>query len=131
MQFPAGFAQYGVTDGDRLLGGFFWRGGGIGNRSTGFFRGNRCYRWWRYQRRFLPEFEVDLVLGDQEIAIEVKSTELAHSNHLKGLRRFKEEYSVRRAILISLDSKPRKTADQIEILPWKIFLEQLWGGRIL
>jgi uncharacterized protein len=50
---------------------------------------------------------------------------------LKGLRKFKEEYSVKRAILVSLDPKPRKTEDQIEILPWKIFLEQLWAGDIL
>jgi uncharacterized protein len=76
-------------------------------------------------------FEVDFILAEHEVAIEVKSTESADSNHLKGLRKFKEEYSVRRAILVSLDPKRRKTEDQIEILPWKIFLEQLWGGDIL
>lgn len=76
-------------------------------------------------------FEVDFILGDHEIAIEVKSTEAANANHLKGLRRFKEEYSVRRSILVSLDSKPRKTEDQIEILPWQTFLEQLWGSEII
>jgi len=76
-------------------------------------------------------FEVDFILGDHEIAIEAKSTELANTTHLKGLRRFKEEHSVRRSILVSLDSKPRKTQDQIEILPWQIFLEQLWGGKVV
>ena len=76
-------------------------------------------------------FEVDCILGDHEIAIEVKSTEAANANHLKGLRRFKEEYSVRRSILVSLDSKPRKTEDQIEILPWQTFLEQRWGSEII
>ena len=76
-------------------------------------------------------FEVDFILGDHEITIEVKSTELAYATHLKGLRRFKEEYSVRRSILVSLDSKPRMTEDQIEILPWQIFLEQLWGGELV
>ncbi len=75
-------------------------------------------------------FEVDFILGDHEICIEVKSTELANTTHLKGLRRFREEYSVQRSILVSLDSRPRKTEDQIEILPWHIFLEQLWGGGI-
>jgi predicted AAA+ superfamily ATPase len=75
-------------------------------------------------------FEVDFVLGGHEIAIEVKSTDLANASHLKGLRRFKEEYSVRRSILVSLDSKPRMTEDQIEILPWRIFLEQLWAGEV-
>ena len=76
-------------------------------------------------------FEVDFVLGDHEIAVEVKSTKLANKTHLKGLRRFREEYSVRRSILVSLDPKPRKTEDQIEILPWQVFLEQLWGGDII
>jgi predicted AAA+ superfamily ATPase len=75
-------------------------------------------------------FEVDFVLGDHEVAIEVKSTDLADSRHLSGLRRFKEEYAVRRSILVSLDPRPRKTEDQIEILPWQVFLEQLWGYEL-
>jgi len=75
--------------------------------------------------------EVDFILGDHEIVIEVKSTEAANATHLKGLRRFKEEYSIRRSILVSLDLNPRKTEDQIEILPWQTFLEQLWGSEII
>ncbi len=76
-------------------------------------------------------FEVDFILGDHDIAIEVKSTELAGSTHLKGLRRFKEEYQIKRRILVSMDSKPRQTEDGIEILPWRVFLERLWGGDII
>jgi predicted AAA+ superfamily ATPase len=76
-------------------------------------------------------FEVDFILEDHEIAVEVKSTNMANSTHLKGLRRFKEEYSVRRSILVSLDPKARKTKDHIEILPWQEFLQQLWGGDII
>ena len=74
--------------------------------------------------------EVDFILGDHEIAVEAKSTDLANASHLKGLRAFKEEFRVRRAILVSLDPRPRRTDDQIEILPWRIFLKQLWGGEI-
>lgn len=76
-------------------------------------------------------FEVDFILGDHDIAIEVKSTELANSMHLRGLRRFKEEYRVKRSLLVSMDSKPRQTEDGIEILPWKIFLQRLWSGNIV
>ena len=76
-------------------------------------------------------FEVDFLLGEHEIAIEVKSTSLANRTHLKGLRRFKEEYETRRSILVSLDSKSRETEDGIEILPWGIFLNMLWGGDII
>ncbi len=76
-------------------------------------------------------FEVDFILGDHEISIEVKSTELANTTHLKGLRRFKEEYRVRRSILVSRDLQPRLTEDHIEILPWQEFLNRLWSGEIL
>lgn len=76
-------------------------------------------------------FEVDFILGDHEIAIEAKATQFANENHLKGLQRFKEEYQTKRCILVSLDPKPRKLRNQIEILPWKIFLEQLWSGKIV
>ena len=76
-------------------------------------------------------FEVDFILGDHEIAIEVKAAELAGAPHLKGLRGFKEEYTVRRSIVISMDLQPRKTEDHIEILPWQEFLTQLWGGKVI
>jgi len=76
-------------------------------------------------------FEVDFILGDHEVAIEVKSTELAGGINLKGLRRFKEEYQAKRYILVSLDPKPRLTEDQIEIYPWRIFLEKLWNSEII
>ena len=75
-------------------------------------------------------FEVAFILGDHEIAIEVKSTDFANSTHLKGLRRFKEEYPTRRSILVSMDPTPRKTEDLIEIVPWRVFPEQLWQGDI-
>ncbi len=75
--------------------------------------------------------EVDFILGDHEVVIEVKSTENIQKTQLKGIRRFMEEYRVRKPIVVSLDPKPRKTEDNIEILPWKYFLEQLWGGEII
>jgi uncharacterized protein len=122
----------------------FTRRGNVEQGSELFGRAFEHYIWMEliahshYSELFYPitfwrtssGFEVDFVLGDHEIAIEVKSTGLASTNHLKGLRRFKEEYSVRRSILVSLDSKPRKTEDHIEILPWRNFLEQLWAGEI-
>jgi uncharacterized protein len=92
-----------------------------------------------YSERFYPifywrtasGFEVDFILGEHEIAIEVKSTELANDAHLKGLRRFREEHKVRKTLLISRDTAPRQTSDGIEILPWHTFLEQLWAGEII
>jgi len=55
---------------------------------------------------------------------------MAHAWHLKGLKSFAEEYKVKRLILISNDPYPRKT-EGIDILPWKVFLDQLWAGEII
>jgi predicted AAA+ superfamily ATPase len=74
--------------------------------------------------------EIDFVLGENEVAIEVKSTDNANHRHLKGLLAFAEEYTVKKSILISNDPYPRLVGD-ILILPWKVFLERLWGGEII
>ena len=83
-----------------------------------------------YYWRTASQLEIDFVLGDHEVAIEVKSTEQAHTRHLKGLKAFAEEYEVKKLILISNDPLPR-LVENIEILPWKIFLERLWSGQII
>lgn len=75
--------------------------------------------------------EVDFILGDHEIAIEAKGTDHARPKHLKGLHQFREEYTTRRSILVSLDERQRKTEDGIEILPWRIFLEKLWADEVI
>ena len=83
-----------------------------------------CY--WRTA----SQLEIDFVLGEHEVAIEVKSTEQANSRHLKGLKAFSEEYDVNKLILISNDPLPRLVGN-ILILPWQIFLERLWAGEII
>jgi uncharacterized protein len=80
--------------------------------------------------RTASQLEVDFVLGDHEIAVEVKSTNMANIRHLKGLKSFSEEYAVKKSILVSNDPLPR-ILEGIQILPWRIFLEQLWAGEIL
>jgi len=83
-----------------------------------------CY--WRTA----SQLEIDFVLGDHEVAIEVKATEQANSRHLKGLKAFAEEYNVKKKILISNDPLPRLMGDTL-ILPWKVFLERLWNDEII
>lgn len=75
-------------------------------------------------------FEVDFVLGDHETAIEVKSTNNANPRHLRGLKSFADEYNVKQLILVSNDPYPRKI-DNITVLPWRTFLEQLWAGDVV
>jgi predicted AAA+ superfamily ATPase len=75
--------------------------------------------------------EVDLILGECEIALEIKSTDNVNQKHLRNLRIFNEEFKVKRSIVVSLDSQKRITADRIEIIPWQLFLKQLWSNLIM
>ncbi len=83
-----------------------------------------------YYWRTTSQIEIDFVLGDHEVAIEVKGTNEANARHLKGLKAFAEEYEVKKLILVSNDPLPR-LVDGIEILPWKVFLERLWKDEII
>ena len=80
--------------------------------------------------RTSSQTEVDFILGDNEVAVEVKATEQANEKHLKGLKSFASEYNTKRLILVSNDNLPRKTGN-ISILPWRVFLEKLWVGEII
>jgi predicted AAA+ superfamily ATPase len=81
--------------------------------------------------RTASQLEVDFILGEHEVALEIKGTEKAQSHHLRGLLAFGDEYKIRRRILVTHDPHPRIFEGKIEILPWKIFLEDLWGGKVI
>jgi len=74
--------------------------------------------------------EVDFIVGDAEVAIEVKSTDNPTSDQLRGLRSWKEDHPGSRCILVSRVSQKRQTTDHIDILPWQEFLDNLWSGKI-
>lgn len=83
-----------------------------------------------YYWRTASQIEIDFVLGNNDVAIEVKATNNALPKHLKGLKAFSEEYAVKQLILVCNEPLPR-ISDGIRILPWKIFLEELWAGKIM
>ena len=83
-------------------------------------------RYWRTA----SQIEVDFILGDPEVAIEVKATNNVNPRHLRGLISFAEEYKVKKQIVVSTDPYPRKIGN-IHILPWQDFLRQLWSGEII
>lgn len=90
--------------------------------------------WKEYKRKTLPltfwrtpsQLEVDFVLGD-EVAIEVKASANLSPRALAPLRALAEEIPMRRRIVVSLDSMPRRTDDGIEIMPITAFLTTLWA----
>jgi predicted AAA+ superfamily ATPase len=83
-----------------------------------------------YYWRTASQIEIDFVLGNNDVAIEVKATNNVHSKHLKGLKSFSDEYAVKQLILVCNEPLPR-ISDGVRILPWKIFLEELWAGKIM
>jgi predicted AAA+ superfamily ATPase len=83
-----------------------------------------------YYWRTASQIEIDFVLGNNDVAIEVKATNNVHSKHLKGLKSFSDEYAVKQLILVCNEPLPR-ISDGVRILPWKIFLEELWAGKII
>jgi predicted AAA+ superfamily ATPase len=80
--------------------------------------------------RTTSQLEVDFILGDHEVALEVKGTPAAKDKHFKGLKAFADEYKTRRSIVVSLDDKPRQVGDFL-VLPWRDFLMRLWAGEII
>lgn len=73
--------------------------------------------------------EVDAVLGEAEVAIEIKSAEEVMTKHLKGLKAFGEEYPESRRIIVSLDIFNRRMGE-IKCLYVKDFFKMLWNGEI-
>lgn len=80
--------------------------------------------------RTTSQLEVDFILGEHQIAIEVKSTDNIQTKHLKGLKCFSEEYMVKKLIAVSNDPFERQIGN-IHVMPWKIFLAKLWEGEII
>ncbi len=74
--------------------------------------------------------EVDFVLGGGEVAIEVKGSSRIENKHLRSLKAFMETYSPRNAMLVC-NEKQERVVGKIRIIPWRNFLQDLWGGRII
>ena len=79
--------------------------------------------YWRSQ----SGFEVDFLIGDHT-AIEVKATRTASNTHLRSLKALMDEKKFKRYLCVCQESRARRR-DGIEILPFQVFLENLWQGE--
>lgn len=92
------------------------------------YRGqDRSLHFWRTS----AGQEVDLVVGDLELALEFKSALRVRTTDLSGVRTLLDEHKVGRTIVVSREPRPRLTEDRIEILPWQAFCKMLWGGELI
>jgi predicted AAA+ superfamily ATPase len=77
--------------------------------------------------------EVDFILNRGNVAIETKISSNVDLSELKGLAAFCEDYQPRHALVVC--QAPRKRLmttigkTNIEVLPWREFLENLWSGK--
>lgn len=91
-----------------------------------------------YREKYLPMsfwrtstgFEVDLIVGDFDLAVEFKATENVKMEHLRGLKALMEENTVKKSILVSLEKEPRQI-DNILSLSWEMFCKRLWQNELL
>jgi predicted AAA+ superfamily ATPase len=98
-----------------------------------------CWAYRHYSRKDFPVSfwrtasgsEVDLILGDGEVAIEVKSVEHASGMRLKGLHLFAEEFKPKEGIIVSRAKFPEKINRLTTVLPWQHFCKKLWNGDII
>lgn len=74
--------------------------------------------------------EVDFILGDAEVAVEIKGSSRVDPTDLKPLKAFVEEYRPAKALLVS-NEKTERVVDKIRILPWRNFLSELWEGKAI
>lgn len=100
---------------------------------------NEVRAWIEYERLDLPlafwrtssGLEVDLIVGDLDVAIECKSTREIRAVDLKGLRALRQEHRPRRCLLVSRVREKRQTDDGITLVPWREFCGELWSGGLL
>lgn len=83
-------------------------------------------RFWRTK----AGLEVDFILGDGQVAVETKGASRIHTTDLRPLLAFCEDHSPKKAIVVCNEPEPRLVG-QIEILPWREFLQRLWSDDII
>ncbi len=83
--------------------------------------------YWHTQNN---AYEVDAIIGDAELAIEIKSSDKIVSSHLKSLKAFQEEHPKCKLVVVCLEEKPR-LFNGVEVWPATTFLLNLWRGKIM
>ena len=83
-----------------------------------------------YWRTLDIKYEVDAIIGDAEVAIEIKSSDNVASRDTKGLKAFGEEHPDAKLILLSMEGRPRML-NGVEVWPVAQFLPRLWDRKVI
>ena len=87
--------------------------------------------YWRTK----SDLEVDFILGDGEVAIEVKISNHVERKDLRGLEAFVEEHQPKQAYCVSLTPRAKKitlsNGSVVVDLPWQDFVQKLWNQELM
>ena len=83
-------------------------------------------QYWRTK----TGLEVDFILGQGEVAIETKGSSRVDEHDLRPLQAFIQEHKPRKALVVCNELMERRVG-QIRVLPWRVFLQELWVGEII
>ena len=72
--------------------------------------------------------EVDFILGNGQVAVEVKSR--VRARDLRGIKAFVEEFKPEKAIVVSAEDD-RRRIDSVEVMPYTEFISQLNDGNLI
>lgn len=74
--------------------------------------------------------EVDFVLGNGQVAVEVKGSSRVDNRDLRSLEAFREEHKPRHAYVVCTEAATRIHGG-VTIIPWREFLHKLWNGKVI
>jgi len=97
-----------------------------------YFEKNVDFSFWRTK----SGLEVDFILNKGWAAIEVKISNSISKTDLKGLFAFSEETGSRLLYLVCNEKRKRQInpgngTAAVKVYPWKLFLQDLWSGKVL
>ncbi len=74
--------------------------------------------------------EVDFILGNGEVAVEVKGTSQVDRRALRPMKTFIEKYTPAKSIVVC-NEREERIHSGIRIMPWRNFLQELWCDEII
>lgn len=87
---------------------------------------NLSISYWRTTN----QNEIDFILGDAQVAIEVKSTTNVQTKQLQSMKIFLDEFPHCKGIIVAHEPFERQIGN-IRIIPVNEFLQQLWNGQVI
>jgi predicted AAA+ superfamily ATPase len=87
---------------------------------------NYDIQFWRTK----SGLEVDFILGQGEVAVEVKGFCRLDDRELRPLSAFAEEHKPRQAVLVCNETAERNVRG-LRVMPWRAFLAALWAGEFM